>query len=209
VGGASSKVQPLEAVAAAVEALRAQGRTVALANGAFDLLHVGHTRYLEGAKALADVLVVAVNTDRSVRLAKGATRPLVPEAERAELVAALACTDFVLLFDEPDVRAVLRRLRPEVHVKGTDYTPETVPEASELAGWGGRVAIAGDEKQHSTTERAAQLAGPPGARLRALLVCPRCHGPLSWEASEARCPSCRLRYPVEQGIPLMHPGEPL
>jgi D-glycero-beta-D-manno-heptose 1-phosphate adenylyltransferase len=209
VGGTSSKVQPLEAVANAVEAHRARGRTVALANGAFDLLHVGHIRYLEGAKALADVLVVAVNSDRSVRLAKGANRPLVPEAERAELVAALACTDYVLLFDEADVRAVLRRLRPEVHVKGTDYTPESVPEAAEVAAWGGRVAIAGDAKHHSTTERAAQLLSQPDARLRALLVCPRCHGALTWGASEARCHACRLRYPVEQGIPLMHPGEPL
>src|SRR5450631_3257510 len=124
----SGKVQPLEAVARAAESARTRGETVALANGAFDLLHVGHVRYLEGAKALADVLVVAVNTDRSVRLAKGAGRPVVPESERAELVAALACTDLVLLFDESDVRLVLRRLRPEVHVKGTDYTLETVPE---------------------------------------------------------------------------------
>ena len=202
------KVQPLEAVARRVEAARAQGKTVALANGAFDLLHAGHVRYLEGAKALADVLVVAINTDRSVRLAKGAERPLVPEAERAELVAALACTDLVLLFDEPDVRVVLRRLRPEVHVKGTDYTEETVPERDELAAWGGRVAIAGDAKAHSTTERAAAVQGRPPARLEALLVCPRCHGALAWEPGAARCPACRLRFPVNGGIPEMDPGEP-
>jgi D-glycero-beta-D-manno-heptose 1-phosphate adenylyltransferase len=208
VGGTLRKVQSLEAVAQALEAARSQGKTVALANGAFDLLHAGHVRYLEGAKALADVLVVAVNTDRSVRLAKGEGRPLVPEAERAELVAALACTDFVLLFDEPDVRAVLRRLRPTVHVKGTDYTTETVPERDEVAAWGGRVAIAGDPKEHSTTERAAAVQGLPDARLRALLVCPRCHGPLDWKPEGARCAACRLHYPLHGGIPEMDPGEP-
>lgn len=208
MAGTLGKVQSLEAVAQGVEAARSRGKTVALANGAFDLLHVGHVRYLEGAKALADVLVVAVNTDRSVRLAKGAGRPVVPEAERAELVAALASTDYVLLFDEPDVRAVLRRLRPEVHVKGTDYTLETVPERDEVVAWGGRVAIAGDAKEHSTSERAADLLEPRQARLRALLVCPRCRGPLDWEAEAARCPACRRRYPVHGGIPEMDPGEP-
>ena len=150
--GTAGKVQPLDAVARAVESARRAGKTVALANGVFDLLHVGHVRYLEGARALADVLVVAVNDDASVRALKGPGRPRIPAAERAEVVAALACTDHVVLFGEPDVRAVLRRLRPHLHVKGTDYTPETVPERDELAAWGGRVAIAGDPKDHSTTE---------------------------------------------------------
>ncbi len=208
MAGTLDKVQPLDAVAARVEEARAAGKTVALANGAFDLLHVGHVRYLEGAKALADVLVVAVNTDRSVRLAKGAARPLVPEAERVEVLAALACTDYVLLFDEADVSTVLRRLRPELHVKGTDYTAETVPERAELAAWGGRVAIAGDEKGHSTTERAVAVLAERERRLYALLVCPRCHGPLGWQEGEARCPPCRRRYPVRDGIPQMEPGEP-
>ena len=153
----ASKVQPLEVVAAAVEAAREAGQTVALANGTFDLLHVGHVRYLEGAKALADVLVVAVNDDASVRALKGPGRPRIPAAERAEVVAALACTDHVVVFPELDVRAVLRRLRPHLHVKGTDYTPETVPERDELAAWGGRVAIAGDPKDHSTTELLERL----------------------------------------------------
>ncbi|HET9155767.1 MAG TPA: adenylyltransferase/cytidyltransferase family protein [Myxococcaceae bacterium] len=152
-----TKVQPLEVVAAAVQAARDAGKTVALANGAFDLLHVGHVRYLEGAKALADVLVVAVNDDASVRALKGPGRPRIPAAERAEIVAALACTDHVVVFSEPDVRAVLRRVRPHLHVKGTDYTPETVPERDELAAWGGRVAIAGDPKDHSTTELLQRL----------------------------------------------------
>jgi rfaE bifunctional protein nucleotidyltransferase chain/domain len=154
----AGKVRALAEVAAEVERLRSGGKTIALANGVFDLLHVGHVRYLEGARALADALVVAVNTDRSTRSYKGPDRPLVPEAERAELVAALACTDLVLLFDEPDVRAVIRVLRPDVHVKGTDYTPETVPERDEVESYGGRVAVAGDPKDHSTTELQQRLA---------------------------------------------------
>ena len=158
-GPGPGKVRALREVAAEVERLRAAGKRVALANGVFDLLHVGHVRYLEGARALADALVVAVNTDRSTRLYKGPDRPIVPEAERAELVAALACTDLVLLFDEPDVRAVIRALRPDVHVKGTDYTPETVPERDEVEAYGGRVAVAGDPKEHSTTELLQRRGG--------------------------------------------------
>ncbi len=145
------KVIALEAAAVQVAALRKEGKRVALANGVFDLLHVGHVRYLEGARALADALVVAVNSDASTRANKGPGRPVVPERERAELVAALSCTSWVVLFDEPDVRRVIRALRPEVHVKGTDYTPESVPERAEVEAYGGRVAIAGDPKNHSTT----------------------------------------------------------
>jgi rfaE bifunctional protein nucleotidyltransferase chain/domain len=130
----------------------AAGKTVALANGIFDLFHVGHLRYLRGAKALADVLVVAVNSDLSTRLNKGPGRPVTPEAERAEIVAALACVDHVVLFDSKDVVPVIRALRPDVHVKGTDYTPETIPEAAEVEAYGGRVAVAGDPKSHSTSE---------------------------------------------------------
>jgi rfaE bifunctional protein nucleotidyltransferase chain/domain len=151
------KLLPLAVVADRVAAAKAAGRTVALANGVFDLLHVGHVRYLEGAKALADVLVVAVNSDRSTRGNKGPGRPVIPEGERAELVAALACTDYVLIFDEPDVRAVIRALRPDVQVKGTDYTPEMIPERAEVEAYGGRVAVAGDPKDHSTTELARKL----------------------------------------------------
>ncbi len=131
----------------------AAGRTVALANGVFDLFHVGHLRYLQGARALADLLVVAVNSDLSARLlGKGPGRPVVPAAERAEIVAALACVDHVVLFDDRDVVPVIRALRPDVQVKGTDYTPETIPEAAEVRRHGGRVAVAGDPKDHSTTE---------------------------------------------------------
>lgn len=139
------------------DSLRAGGLTLAFANGAFDLLHVGHVRYLEGARSLADALVVGVNSDASVRALKGPGRPVVAQGERAELVAALRCVDAVVVFDDPDVRALLRALRPEVHVKGTDYAPDTVPERDEVRAWGGRVAIAGDPKDHSTTALVARL----------------------------------------------------
>jgi rfaE bifunctional protein nucleotidyltransferase chain/domain len=141
----------LEDARRTVEGWRAQGLTVALANGVFDLLHVGHLRYLEGAKQLADRLVVAVNSDASTRAYKGPGRPIIPEGERVELLRALRCTDLVLLFDEPDVRVVIRALKPDVQVKGTDYTPETIPERAEVEAYGGRVAVAGDPKAHSTT----------------------------------------------------------
>jgi rfaE bifunctional protein nucleotidyltransferase chain/domain len=147
----------LEELIALLEAPRRQGRTVCLANGAFDLLHVGHLRYLQGAAALADVLVVAINSDASVGRLKGPGRPVMPAAERAELVAGLACVDHVLIFDEDDVRAVIRALRPDVHVKGTDYTPETIPERDEVLAYGGRVAVAGDSKDHSTSAILARL----------------------------------------------------
>lgn len=136
---------------------RGRGRRIVLANGAFDLLHVGHVRYLEGARRLGDVLVVAVNSDASVRAAKGAGRPVVPAAERAELVAALRCVDHVLVFDAPDVRGIIRALKPDVHAKGTDYTVESVPERDEVLAYGGRVAITGDPKDHSTTALAGKL----------------------------------------------------
>jgi len=146
-----SKHRTLEALAAELSTLRAGGRKIALANGVFDLLHVGHLRYLEGARALADLLVVAVNSDASTRAYKGPGRPLVPAEERAELLAGLACTDFVVIFDAPDVRGVIRALKPDIHVKGTDYTPESIPERDEVLAYGGRVAVAGDPKNHSTT----------------------------------------------------------
>ena len=122
------------------------------ANGAFDLLHAGHVRYLEAARAEGDWLVVGVNTDRSVRASKGDRRPIVPESERAEIVAALACVDLVVLFDEPSPAALLAELRPDVHAKGTDYTTETVPERDVVARYGGRTAIVGDPKDHATSD---------------------------------------------------------
>lgn len=137
---------------------RRAGKTVALANGIFDLFHVGHLRYLEGAKALADVLVVAVNSDASTRRNKGPGRPVVPEAERAEIVAALACVDHVVIFGSKTVVPLIRKLRPDVQVKGTDYTPETIPEAAEVRKYGGRAAVAGDPKDHSTTDLLERLS---------------------------------------------------
>ena len=158
------KVQRLAEVVEQRERWRAEGKTVALANGVFDLLHVGHVRYLEGAKELADCLVVAVNSDASTRAYKGPGRPHIPEGERAEMVAALACTDRVMVFDEPNVRSIIRALKPDVHVKGTDYTPDTIPEGDEVRAYGGRVAVAGDPKNHSTTELAQRLQAERGTK---------------------------------------------
>ncbi len=158
------KVQRLLDVVEQRERWREEGKTVALANGVFDLIHVGHVRYLEGAKELADYLVVAVNSDASTRAYKGPGRPHIPEGERAEMVAALACTDRVIIFDEPNVRNIIRALKPDVHVKGTDYTPDTIPEGDEVRAYGGRVAVAGDPKNHSTTELAQRLQAERGSK---------------------------------------------
>jgi rfaE bifunctional protein nucleotidyltransferase chain/domain len=146
-----------EGLLAAVARERESGRTIAFANGVFDLLHVGHIRYLLGAAETADVLVVAVNGDESVRLLKGEGRPLANEAERAELIASLRCVDYVTVFQELRVENLLRAIRPDVHCKGTDYTAESVPEAQIVAGYGGRVAIVGDPKDHSTSEILSKL----------------------------------------------------
>lgn len=135
----------------------ASGKQIVLANGCFDILHAGHVRYLEGARREGDVLVVAINSDASVCGLKGRGRPILPTQGRAELVAALAAVDYVVIFDEPDVRALLRDLRPNVHAKGTDYTLDTVPECEEAARLGVRVAIVGDPKQHSTRDLVARI----------------------------------------------------
>ena len=131
---------------------RGRGQKIVLANGCFDTLHVGHTRYLEGARREGNVLVVAVNSDASVCALKGPGRPILPESARAALVGALRAVDYVLLFSEPNVEALLQDLRPDVHAKGTDYTAETVPERATSARLGIRVAIVGDPKNHSTRE---------------------------------------------------------
>lgn len=148
---------PLDALVAAVARRRQGGATVVLANGCFDVLHVGHVRYLRGARELGDVLVVAVNGDEAVRALKGAGRPVMPAVERAEIVAALEGVDFVTVFATLTVEPVLRALRPDVHAKGTDYTEETVPERAIVAEYGGRVAIVGDPKDHSTSEILGRL----------------------------------------------------
>ena len=149
---AASKIAGLEQLKASLAPLRAAGRRVALANGCFDLLHVGHVRYLAGARAEADLLVVGVNGDASVRRLKGAGRPLMPEGDRALLVAALRSVDHVVVFQEDDVTRLLLELRPEVHCKGTDYTEDSVPEREVVRSYGGRVAIVGDAKRHDTRE---------------------------------------------------------
>ena len=142
---------------ALVAADRAAGKTIALANGCFDLLHVGHARYIAGAAAEADRLIVAINDDESVALLKGAGRPIIPAAERAELVAAFSVVDYVVVFSGHGPTALLAALKPDVHCKGTDYTVETVPERDIVRAYGGRTAIVGDEKAHSTRDLLAVI----------------------------------------------------
>ncbi len=137
---------------AQIAADRREGRAIAFANGCFDVLHVGHVRYLQGAAAEADRLVVAVNDDDSVRRMKGANRPVLPAADRAELVAALRGVDYVVIFPDDTVARLLELLKPDVHCKGTDYTVDTVPERETVRAYGGRIAIVGDPKDHSTSE---------------------------------------------------------
>jgi rfaE bifunctional protein nucleotidyltransferase chain/domain len=154
-----SKLLSLNAARDLVEREHAAGRTVALANGCFDILHVGHVRYLEAASGEADVLVVAVNADATVASLKGPNRPVLPAPDRAELVAALRAVDHVLIFEEPTVERVLLELKPDVHCKGTDYTVDTVPEREVVRSYGGRTAIVGDPKDHSTRHLFAAIGG--------------------------------------------------
>ena len=129
-----------------------RGKKVVLANGCFDMLHVGHVRYLQGAKAIGDVLVVAINSDASMRSIKDPGRPILDQAERVAIVSALRCVDYVIVFDEPDVSRVLEVLQPAIHAKGTDYTEQTVPERAKVLAYGGAVRITGDPKDHSTRD---------------------------------------------------------
>jgi rfaE bifunctional protein nucleotidyltransferase chain/domain len=135
-----------------VDAWRSAGETITLANGCFDLLHVGHVRYLRAAKQLGGRLIVAINSDESVRALKGEGRPLMPAEERAEILAALSDIDAVVIFSELDVRTLIREIRPDIHAKGTDYTAESVPERDVVVACGGRVEIVGDPKDHSATD---------------------------------------------------------
>lgn len=152
-----SKILPRADLQTLLAQHRASGKQIVLANGCFDILHAGHVRYLEGARREGDLLVVAINSDASVCGLKGPGRPILSAQARAELVAALAAVDYVVIFDEPDVRALLRDLHPDVHAKGTDYTVDTVPEREEAARLGIRVAIAGDPKQHSTRDLVSRI----------------------------------------------------
>src|SRR3954454_4590278 len=157
------RVLSREALLAAVARDRAEGRTVAFANGCFDLLHVGHVRYLQAASAEADRLVVAINDDRSVAGLKGHGRPILSEKDRAELVAALRGVDYVVIFPEPTVTPLLDALKPDVHCKGTDYTVDTVPERATVRAYGGRLAIVGDPKAHATCDLLASTRDGGGS----------------------------------------------
>jgi rfaE bifunctional protein nucleotidyltransferase chain/domain len=153
----TGRVLDLEGARTTAEAARAAGRRVVLANGCFDLLHVGHVRYLEDARALGDLLIVGVNGDAAVRRLKGPGRPLMPAAERAEMLAALRAVDHVVVFDDDTADALVALVRPAVHAKGTDYTPDSVPERTAVLAAGGQVAIAGDAKAHSTRDVIAEI----------------------------------------------------
>jgi rfaE bifunctional protein nucleotidyltransferase chain/domain len=142
-----------------VQTARKSGARIVFANGCFDVLHVGHIRYLDGARALGDLLVVGVNSDEQVAIQKGAGRPIIPAVERAEIVASLESVSYVTVFNEPTVTELLLALKPDIHAKGTDYCEETVPERDVVRSYGGRVAIVGDPKNHSTSEMLARLGG--------------------------------------------------
>ncbi len=146
------KLKTLPQLRRIVSRERSQGRTIVLANGGFDLVHAGHVRYLQAAKKEGDLLVVALNSDASVRRLKGAGRPVLPQEERAAIIAAFACVDYVTVFDEPNVEEILLALKPDVHAKGSDYTKKTVPERETVLSYGGRIAIAGGPKIRSTSE---------------------------------------------------------
>lgn len=154
---AESKIKPAAELEGLLAKEHASGKTVVLANGCFDTLHAGHARYLAGARAEGDVLVVAINSDASVRALKGAGRPVLDERARALLVAAQRAVDYVVIFAEPGVERLLRELRPDVHAKGTDYTRENVPERETSAHLGIRTAIVGDPKDHSTRDLFAAI----------------------------------------------------
>ncbi len=155
----NDKIVSREELRRRAEAWKRAGEKVILTNGCFDLLHVGHVRYFHAAKQLGGRLVVALNADESVRKLKGAGRPVMNERERAEILAALADIDAIVIFPEPDVRAIIREIHPDVQAKGTDYTADSVPERDEVLAYGGRVAIVGDPKDHSTTEILKQMSG--------------------------------------------------
>jgi len=155
---AEKKILTRAEVRRRVDEWRGAGERITLTNGAFDLLHVGHIRYLHAAKQLGGKLIVAINSDHSVSALKGSGRPLMSESERAEIVAAIADVDAVVIFPEPDVRALIRELRPDFHAKGTDYTADSVPERDTVAECGGRVVIVGDPKDHSTTDLLSRIS---------------------------------------------------
>ena len=153
------KIKTLEEIKGIIDRAKLEGKRVVLANGCFDILHVGHVRYLEDAKRHGDLLVVAVNSDSSVKKLKGPERPYMPDVERAEIVAALGCVDYVFIFEDTRLDRIIAYLKPDFQAKGTDYTPETVPERETVESYGGRVIICGDPKNHSTTQLLEVLRG--------------------------------------------------
>ncbi len=164
MSASDTKILSPEALRDRVAEWRRGGQQIVLTNGCFDLLHVGHIRYLRGAKALGGKLVVAMNSDESVQQIKGEGRPFMPAAERAEIIAALSDVDAVVIFDGPDVRGLIREIHPDIQAKGTDYTRENVPERDEVLAYGGRIEIVGDPKDHSTTNFLTQLRRGGGGR---------------------------------------------
>ena len=146
-----NKLKKINDLKVIVEKERKKGRKVVFANGCFDILHVGHIRYLKEAKELGDMLIVAINSDSSAKKLKGNGRPVTPENERAEIVAAIEYVDYVTIFNEPDVSSLLLTLKPDIHAKGTDYTENSVPEVDTVRAYGGSVAITGDKKERSST----------------------------------------------------------
>jgi len=141
-----------------VEARRSEGKKIVFANGCFDVLHVGHVRYLEAARALGDLLIVGINSDQQTRRLKGAGRPLLPQEQRAEIISSIEAVDFVTIFEEPTVEQLLLALKPDIHAKGTDYTEDSVPERDVVRSFGGRVVIVGDPKDHSSSQIIEKLA---------------------------------------------------
>ncbi len=157
--GVTTRILERRDLLAVVEAAKRKGSRIVLANGCFDVLHVGHIRYLEAAKALGDLLIVGVNSDEQTRRLKGDGRPLVPQDQRAQIVSALEAVNFVTIFEEPTVKELLLAIKPDVHAKGTDYTEDMVPERDVVRSFGGRVAIVGDPKNHSSSEIIDKVSG--------------------------------------------------
>lgn len=162
IQNATERILELDEIRNCVANAKTSGKKIVFANGCFDVLHAGHIRYLNGARELGDLLVVGVNSDRQVAILKGRGRPVLKERERAELVASLEAVDFVTIFDEPTVERLLLELRPDIHAKGTDYTEDTVPEREVVRSFGGRVAIVGDPKNHSTSQMLETLRNKTG-----------------------------------------------
>jgi rfaE bifunctional protein nucleotidyltransferase chain/domain len=154
----STRIFDRERLIERVNTARRRGARIVLANGCFDVLHVGHVRYLEAAKSLGDLLIVGINSDQQTRRLKGKGRPLLPQNQRAEIISALEAVDFVTIFEEPTVEQLLRAIKPDIHAKGTDYTEDSVPERDVVRSFGGRVAIVGDPKDHSSSQIIERLA---------------------------------------------------